>query len=408
MDCNDEDVIIACGTFLVIEEEKRKKRRYWVHNLWKAREEEGEFHTIFSRLKDDQEKFIKYFRMSIPKFLNLLEILGTDIQRHNSKWRRTVSPEERLAVTLRYLATGDSQISLSFSYRLAPSTVNSIIFATLETIWRKMAKQEMPHPNSEMWEKIAKDFYLLWQFPNCIGAIDGKHVQIQAPKGSGSLYFNYKKTFSVVLLAVVDANYKFVTVDIGGYGKSSDGGIFAKSVLCKHIENNTLNIPAPRPLPNCANTYPFVIVGDEAFPLKVNLLRPYPRNTSRDNEKQKVFNYRLSRARRVVENAFGIMTQKFRIFYGRLQVSPGNADKVIQAACVLHNYLRDEVVENEPEHQVESRESQVLCLDSLRHMGGYYSEESMSVRDRFSHYFNTIGALPWQLQVIRRGMENDQ
>jgi hypothetical protein len=71
-----------------------------------------------------------------------------------------------------------------------------------------MAKKEMPEPTGEMWRKIADDFYSLWQFPNCIGVIDGKHFEIQAPKNSGSLYLNYKKNFSVVLLALVDENDK--------------------------------------------------------------------------------------------------------------------------------------------------------------------------------------------------------
>ncbi|PNF18595.1 hypothetical protein B7P43_G06252 [Cryptotermes secundus] len=214
--------------------------------------------------------------MSVRKFENLLKILGPELTKQNSKWRQSVSPEERLALTMKYLGSGDSQISLSFSYRLAPSTVNSIIFPTCKAIWETMAKKEMPEPTGEMWRKIADDFYSMRQFPNCIGEIDGKHFEIQAPKNSRSLYFNYKKTFSVVLLALVDANYKFVVVDIGGYGKSSDGGIFSNSVFGKRLEESRLNIPEPRPVPNSTETYPFVIDGDEAFPLKRNLLRPYP------------------------------------------------------------------------------------------------------------------------------------
>jgi hypothetical protein len=74
----------------------------------------------------------------------------------------------------------------------------------------KLYGKQQPKPTGEMWRKIADDFYSMWQNPNCIGAMDRKHFEIQAPKNSGTLYFNYKKTFSVVHLAFVDVNYKLI------------------------------------------------------------------------------------------------------------------------------------------------------------------------------------------------------
>jgi hypothetical protein len=146
------------------------------------------------------------------------------------------------------------------------------------------------------------DFWDLWNFPNCIGAIDRKHVKVQAPPNSGSKFFNYKHSFSAVLLALVDVRYKFTVVDIGSYGRSSDGGIFAHSKLGKYLETY-LGIPGTSCLA------PHVIVGDEAFPLKTYLMRPYPGSQSKGDNENSIFNYRLSRARRVVENAFGILSQ---------------------------------------------------------------------------------------------------
>lgn len=72
----------------------------------------------------------------------------------------------------------------------------------------------MPVPDEVKWNEIATEFWERWQFPNCIGALDGKHVTIQAPKLSGSLYYNYKKTYSIVLLALVDPCYNFIFVDV--------------------------------------------------------------------------------------------------------------------------------------------------------------------------------------------------
>ena len=76
------------------------------------------------------------------------------------------------------------------------------------------------------WNIIEKKFNTKWNFLNCIGALDGKHIVITAPWNSGSLYFNYKGTFSLVLMALVDADYKFIYVDIGDYGSNADGAVF--------------------------------------------------------------------------------------------------------------------------------------------------------------------------------------
>ena len=81
---------------------------------------------------------------------------------------------------------------------------------------------------TEQWIQVAPDFEEKWQFPHCIGAIDGKHISILPLPKTGSQYFNYKHFFSIVLLALVDANYRFLYVDIGSCGRVSDGGVYNK------------------------------------------------------------------------------------------------------------------------------------------------------------------------------------
>ncbi len=105
---------------------------------------------------------------------------------------------------------------------------------TFAAINRRMMDTHLARPTEQEWRNIASKFSTRWNFPNCIGAIDGKQILLFAPPHSGSLYFNYKKTFSVELLAVVDAEYRFRLVHIGEYGRSSDGGVFAGSAIgCK-------------------------------------------------------------------------------------------------------------------------------------------------------------------------------
>lgn len=106
----------------------------------------------------------------------------------------------------------------------------------------------MPPLSREEWSEKAGEFERDWNFPNCCGAIDGKHVAIQAPRNTGTKFFNFKKYFSVVLLAISDANYKFTYVDIGAYGGQSDGGIYKNSLFGTAMEKGNIQFPAPKSL----------------------------------------------------------------------------------------------------------------------------------------------------------------
>jgi hypothetical protein len=108
---------------------------------------------------------------------------------------------------------------------------------------------------------------------------------------------------------LVDVIYKCTIIFFCGYGKSSDVGLLTRSILGKSLEANTVNISNSKPPPNSEEPLPFVIVDDEAFPLKIYLLRPYPGVSARNDESKQIYNYRLSRARRVVKNAFGIHSE---------------------------------------------------------------------------------------------------
>jgi hypothetical protein len=135
----------------------------------------------------------------------------------------------------------------------------------------------MPPPDEQKWKSMANEFRTRWNFPNCIGAVDGKHVVIQAPNSCGSMYYNYKGTQSIVLMALADANLKFTMIDVGAFGRTSDGGVFKNCAFGNAFIQGRINIPNPAPLYSDPNStpFPFVILGDEAFPLRENLMRPY-------------------------------------------------------------------------------------------------------------------------------------
>jgi len=117
------------------------------------------------------------------------------------------------------LAHGDSVWGKKWSFRIGRSTAYKIKLETCEAIISALQPIYLPPMTKNMWRNVADGFWQKWNFPNCIGAVDGKHVRIKAPKNSGSEYFNYKKFFSIVLMAACDANYVFTWVDLGFYGK---------------------------------------------------------------------------------------------------------------------------------------------------------------------------------------------
>ena len=155
--------------------------------------------------------------MDTATFARLVEAVSPHIQR-NQDGRPPICPEELTAMCLRYLATGDSYKSIAFSYRVGVSTVHYAVKNVCDAIYKQLASIYLPCPTEETWRNVAKRDEQIWNFPHCIGSLDGKHIQMQAPPNSGSLYFNYKGTFSLVLLALVDADYKFLVVDIGNFG----------------------------------------------------------------------------------------------------------------------------------------------------------------------------------------------
>ncbi|KAJ8940776.1 hypothetical protein NQ314_010586 [Rhamnusium bicolor] len=189
------------------------------------RESQGDWNNLVVELRLDSNRFHNYFRMSVELFDKLVCIVGPSLQKIEH-YRKDIIPVG--ALTLRFLASGDSHMSLSYSYRIGKATVSLII--------------------------------------------------TKGPPNSGSEFFNYKHSHSIVLMAIVDHSYRFIMVDIGASGRQSDGGVFKTSNIGNGFENKLFNLPTAKPLCEDGQGYavPYVLVGDEAFQLTEYLLRPYP------------------------------------------------------------------------------------------------------------------------------------
>lgn len=163
------------------------------------------------------------------------------------------------------------------------------------------------------------------------------------------------------------------------------------------IRRQLFNIPPPTQLPNSQIILPHVFLGDEAFPLLTNLMKTYPRMQSLTDNEKAIYNYRHSRARRIVENAFGIMAETFRVFHTPIAMSVDAIDNLIISSCIIHNLLIDHRVlntnrENVPEMPEEN-------LHPLNNIVEHEFEENLrniEIRNSFKQYFNNEGAVQWQ------------
>lgn len=245
-------LFFTMALFLLANRRKRDatgaRRRWWVHPINELRADEGAWTLVIKRFRNEfPDKHMSCLRVTKEVFDQILTVVRPAIEKQDTQLRPAIPPEQRLCVTLFYLSTGDSFRTIALFFRMGESTVRSIVYDTCRGIWDTMSAEHLKTPTTvERWTTIAKDFERQWNFPNCVGSIDGKHCPVQAPPNSGSEYFNYKKHFSIVLMAVSDANYKFTYVDVGAAGRWSDAGTFENCSLNTALSTTGLNLPADR------------------------------------------------------------------------------------------------------------------------------------------------------------------
>ncbi|XP_072177059.1 uncharacterized protein [Diadema setosum] len=301
--------------------------------------QQGHYHTLLQELqREDEGRLRNFLRIDAAIFQEILEKIQGKIQRQNTFWRKALEPGLKLAITLRYLATGSSYQSLMYGFRVAHNTISKFIPEVCEAIIDAYAEEVIICPSTpDEWRQVAKQFEDRWNLPHCIGAVDGRHVTLRCPKKSGSIYYNYKGFYSIVLMAVVDADYKFIYVNAGVNGAGSDGGVFAETDFREGLESDSLGLPPAEPLPGDQVPVTYFLLGDDAFPLRSWLMKPLPlRNMTME---QRIYNYRCSRARRVIENAFGILAARFRCLLTTMPQQPKTVESIVLVCCCLHNLL---------------------------------------------------------------------
>lgn len=395
---------------LALQKKKRKKRKHrvWCKNLSLNREKSSQASPMNSLKENDPDDFRNYLRMSGESFELLLNLVEPLIRKKETLMRQAISAEQRLVATLRFLATGRSLEDLKFSTGISAQSLGRIIPETCAAIVRVLQAEYLKFPsNSVEWKATAEEFNDLWNFPNCGGALGGRHIRIIPPAHSGSYYYNYKGFFSIILLAVVNAKYEFLYLDIGKNGSNSDGGVIDRNEFQRRLKTGNLHLPTNQETVEGLN---FVFAADDAFALHEHILKPFPKRNI--TPEQKIFNYRLSRARSVVENAFGVMSYRFRVFHTAINLGMEKIDLIVECCCILHNFLRRTTVTYMPASSIDREDT----MDGTFEPGEWRNDSegllnlaparprlpSASARQNrmnYAEYFVDRGAVSWQNDI---------
>ncbi|XP_046991288.1 uncharacterized protein LOC124596259 [Schistocerca americana] len=406
-----EEVLAAAALALIIlakrrKERRKKTKRCWVQPWLQTRDEEGRgiYNTLMNEERpEDPLEFSRFVRMDCACFDKLLSFIGVHIRKANTVMRDSISPTQRLAVTLQYLTTGETYQSLSVAHRISVPCISKMVMEVCSAICSTLKDKYLKAPATEKeWEIIAREFDDLWQFPHCIGALDGKHIAFSPTQFSDS--FDNKKFNSIVLLAVVDARYRFILVDIVCSNKGNDVDVYVNSKIGTALQENSLKVPQERVL-NCSSiSVPYVMVAGDAFSLQPYIVKPYKHC---EGEKSKTFNSRLSRARHVVDNAFSILARRFRVVLRTIKLPIEKTEVLIKTVCLLHNFLIDEADStylssmnsvNTGQDQVEGTSCSEDCILQSIHQQqeNHISSAAIDVRDKFCEYFSTSEYVPQQ------------
>lgn len=237
-------------------------------------------------------------------------------------------------------------------------------------------------PKGDDLFQVIQGYEDAWGFPMCAGAIDGTHIPILAPSENHTDYVNRKGFHSILMQAVVDCNYLFRDVVVGWPGSVHDARVFSNSAI--FVKGNEQRLfPGDLTKEICGEDVPPVILADAAYPLLPWVLKGYPRNDA--TRPQRLFNYRLSRARMTVENTFGRWKGRHIRFSKRVDMDVTTLVQVVLASCILHNIceaLKNEFLPNWYQAQVVSEEPENLMEEVLE-------PDAEIIRSALTEYFSS-------------------
>ena len=272
--------------------------------------------------------------MSQATFLYVCNEIRPVIEKEDTVMRAAIPVEQRVALTLWFLATNSDYRTIGHLFGVSKPTVSVVSKEVCAAIVKILLPKYIRIPTGDSLKAVIEGFQEKLGFPQCVGVVDGTHIPIVSPVECPADYYNRKGWHSIIMQGTVDHLGHFIDIYVDWPGRVHDARVFVNSSLYKKGQDGAL-------FPDWKQTIsgkeiPLLMLGDPAYPLLPWLMKAFPDNGSLARE-QKTFNYRLSRTRVVVEHAYGRLKGRWRCLLKRNDVLVDDLPKLVAACCVLHN-----------------------------------------------------------------------
>ena len=298
----------------------RQQRRLWAHDRGLHRP--GFFDQILLKSFNERE-FKGRMRMDISTFEYLCSTLAPDLQRQDTRLRLAIPVQVKVAVSISRFATGNSMQSIADLYKIGLSSSQLAVSQFCGALKKKLLRKFINWPSPSSMKRYAQEFQDLHQIPYVVGAVDGSHIPIVAPRLHAPDYYNRKGFHSVLLQGVVSAKCLFWDFDIGWAGSMHDANLWGRSAIGQYCEAGKLA--------------PYALVGDAAYPCRPWMLAPFKGHKDGLSREEYHWNFVQSSTRMCVERAFGMLKGRWRILLKRMDVHLKNVPDMVSTCLILHN-----------------------------------------------------------------------